>query len=153
MALLLVKTEFHKVNILYAIALRTVSVSKRPCWHQRREAGDVWCLPAVLSIRAVIWSHFAISSLVLLPSPVTLSVLSFSACWLILMNFFEKLFQYFSLEIRFFVWLLFSSWEKKLVGGMCSMLPYGTGICCCAFIKYFSFFFCIASVHSFWYFF
>ena len=37
-----------------------------------REAGDVWCLPPVLNLRAVIWFHFAISSLVLLPSPVTL---------------------------------------------------------------------------------
>ena len=31
---------------------------------------------------------------------------------------------------------------------MCSMLPYGTGICCYAFIY---FFFLIASVHSFFY--
>ena len=54
----------------------------------RREAGDVWCLPPVWNLRAVICFHFAISSLVLLPSPVTLSVLSFSACWPFLLNFF-----------------------------------------------------------------
>ena len=35
-----------------------------------------------------------------------------------------------------------------MVGGMCSMLPYDTGICCYAFIYYFRIFF-IASVHSF----
>ena len=26
-----------------------------------------------------------------------------------------------------------------MVGGMCSMLPYGTGICCYAFISFFNF--------------
>ena len=31
-----------------------------------------------------------------------------------------------------------------MIGGMCSMMPYGTGICCYAFIQ----FFYIASVHS-----
>ena len=33
--------------------------------------------PLVWNLRAVIWFHFTISSLVLLPSPITLSVLSF----------------------------------------------------------------------------
>ena len=61
------------------------------------EAGDVWCLPPVWNLRAVIWFHFAISSLVLQPSPVTLSVLSFSACWPFLLNCFQKILQYFSL--------------------------------------------------------
>ena len=37
-----------------------------------------------------------------------------------------------------------------MVGGMCSMLPYDTGIYCYAFIQYFRIFF-IASVHSFFY--
>ena len=68
----------------------------------RREAGDVWCLPPVWNLRAVIWFHFAISSLVLLPTPVTLSVLSFSACWPFLLNFFQKILQYFSLRHRLF---------------------------------------------------
>ena len=39
-----------------------------------REAGDVWCLHPVWHLRAVIWFHFAISSLVLLLSPIILSV-------------------------------------------------------------------------------
>ena len=68
----------------------------------QREAGDVWCLPPVWSLRAVIWFHFAIFSLVLLPSPVTLSVLSFSACWPFLLNVFQKILQYFSLRDRLF---------------------------------------------------
>ena len=71
-------------------------------FHPRREAGDVWCLPPVWNLRAVIWFHFAISSLVLLPSPVTLSVLSFSACWPFFLNFFQKILQYFSLRDRLF---------------------------------------------------
>ena len=66
------------------------------------EAGDVWCLPPVWNLRAVIWFHFAISSLVLLPTPVTLSVLSFSACWPFFLNFFQKILQYFSLRDRLF---------------------------------------------------
>ena len=68
----------------------------------RREAGDVWCLPSVWNLRAVIWFHFASSSLVLLPGPVTLSALSFSACWPFLLNFFQKILQYFSLRDRLF---------------------------------------------------
>ena len=35
--------------------------------------------------------------------------------------------------------------RSKFVGGMCSVLPYGIGICCYTF----NFFFFIASVHSF----
>ena len=58
--------------------------------------------PTVWTLRAVIWFHFAISSLVLLPSPVTLSVLSFSVSWSFLLNFFQKIFQYFSLRGRLF---------------------------------------------------
>ena len=62
----------------------------------------MWCLPPVWNLRAVFWFHFAISSLVLLPSPVTLSVLSFSACWSILLSFFKKNLRYFSLRDRLF---------------------------------------------------
>ena len=66
--------------------------------------------PPVWNLRAVIWFHFAISSLVLLPSPVTLSALSFSACWSFLLNFFQKILQYFLLRDRLFcvapVWRL-----------------------------------------------
>ena len=41
-------------------------------------------------------------SLVLLPSPVTLSVVSFSSCWLFLLNFFQKILQYFLIGDRLF---------------------------------------------------
>ena len=47
-----------------------------------REAGDVWCLPAVCNLRAVIWFHFPVYSVVLLPNSVTPSVLSFFFCLL-----------------------------------------------------------------------
>ena len=76
--------------------------SKASCAVLRREARDVWCLPPVWNLRAVIWFHFAISTLVLLPSPVTLSVLSFSACWTFLLNFFQKILQYFLFGDRLF---------------------------------------------------
>ena len=71
-----------------------------PWW----EAGDVWCLPPVWNLRAVIWFHFTIFSLVLLPGPVTLSVLScfFSACWSILLKSFKKILIYVSLRDRLF---------------------------------------------------
>ena len=38
---------------------------------------DVWCLCPVSNLGAVIWFHFTISSLVLLPTPIALSVLYF----------------------------------------------------------------------------
>ena len=56
--------------------------------------------PPVWNLRAVIWFHFAISSLVFLPSAVTLSTLSFSVCWSFLLNFFQKILQYCSLRDR-----------------------------------------------------
>ena len=68
----------------------------------RREAGDVWCLPPVWNLRAVIWFLFAISSLVLRPRPVTPSVLSFSAWRPFLLNFFQRIRHYFSLRDRLF---------------------------------------------------
>ena len=57
--------------------LKSTSVVVTP--EGRPGMSDVF--PPVWNLRAVIWFHFAISSLVLLPSPVTLSVLLFSACW------------------------------------------------------------------------
>ena len=36
--------------------------------------------------------------------------------------------------------------RSELVGGMCSMLPYGTGICCYAFIYCFEFFLLLLSI-------
>ena len=64
----------------------------------------------------------------------------FSACWPILLNFFfsRKFLQYFSLRCRLFWYRSCSAARRsKLVGDMCSMLPYGTGICCYAFIYFF----------------
>ena len=72
------------------------------CVCPQREAGNVWRLPPVWNLRAVIWFHFAISSLVLLPSPIIFSVWSFSACLSFLLNFFQKILQYFSLRDRLF---------------------------------------------------
>ena len=86
----------------YHFGLRLFTIVRSSSCGPRREAGDVWCLPPVWNLRAVIWFHFAISSLVLLPSPVTLSVLSFSACWPFLLSFFQKILQYFSLIDRLF---------------------------------------------------
>ena len=62
----------------------------------------------------------------------------FSACWSILLNFFQKILQYFSLRDRLFFWYgsCLAARRSKLVGGMCSMLPFGTGIGCFAFIFY-----------------
>ena len=52
----------------------------------------------------------------------------------------------FSLRDSFFVYCsCLAARRSKLVGGMCSMLPYGTGICCYAFIYKKI----ISSVHSF----
>ena len=45
--------------------------------HLRRKARDVGCLAPVWNLRTVISFHFTLSSLVFLPSPITLSVLSF----------------------------------------------------------------------------
>ena len=129
-------TTFHSIN----------SPNSSPRSYPRREAGDVWCLPPVWNLRAVIWFHFAISSPVLLPSPVTLSVLSFSARWSILLNCFQKILRYFSLRDRLFLYgSCLAARRSKLVGGMCSMLPYGTGICCYTFL-YFLFFYCCDSL-------
>ena len=63
---------------------------------------SVWCLPPVWNLRAVIWFHFAIASHILLPHPFTLSILSFSAGCSFLLNFFQKIIQYFSLRDRLF---------------------------------------------------
>ena len=50
-------------------------------------------------------------------------------------TFSRKFFQYFSLRDRLFLYgSCLAARRSKLVGGMCSMLRYGTGICCCAFI-------------------
>ena len=67
----------------------------------------------------------------------------FSACWPILLNFFQKIVQYFLLRDRLFLCgSCIVARRSKLVGGICSMLPYDTGICCYAFILYFRIFYC-----------
>ena len=56
----------------------------------------------VSGISGLSFGSTLLSPLVLLPSPVILSVLSFSACWSFLLNFFQKILQYFSLRERLF---------------------------------------------------
>ena len=51
----------------------------------------------------------------------------FPACWHILLTFFQKLLQYFSLRDRLFLYgSCLAVRRRQLVGGMCSMLPYDT---------------------------
>ena len=72
----------------------------------------------------------------------------FSACWPILLKFFQSILQYFSLRDRPFFWYgSCLAARRKLVSDMCSMLPYDTDICCYAFI----YIFFITFVHSFFY--
>ena len=42
-----------------------------------KEGRDAWCLSPVWNLRAIVWFHSSLSSLVCLPTPVALSVLSF----------------------------------------------------------------------------
>ena len=73
---------------------------------------------------------------------------SSSACLPILLTFSQKILQYFSLRDSFFVfvWLLLAARRSNLVGCMCSMLPYGTSICCYAFMKFFNIFLLLLSI-------
>ena len=51
------------------------------------------------------------------------------------LNFFQKILQYFSLRDRLFLYgSCLAVRRRQFVGGMCSVLPYDTGICCYAFI-------------------
>ena len=62
----------------------------------------------------------------------------FSACWSILLNFFQKILPRFFVKRQAFLYgPCLAARRSKLVGDMCSMLPYGTGICCYAFIFFF----------------
>ena len=63
------------------------------------------------------------------------------------LTFSRKFFNIFRREIGFLYDSCLAAMRSKLVGGMCSVLPYATNICCYAFIYYFKIF--IASVHSF----
>ena len=92
----------------------------------QREAGDVWCLPPVWNLRAVIgfliWFHFANFSCVLLPSPVTHSVLF---CLLVLSSklFPENSSVFFVKREAFLYDSCLAARRSQVVGGMCSMLP------------------------------
>ena len=69
-----------------------------------------------------------------------------SACWSILLNFFQKILPRFFIKTKAFLYGPCSAARgSKLGSGMYNMLPYGTGICCYAFI----YIFFIAPVHSF----
>ena len=71
---------------------------------------DVPPLPRLESQGCHLIPLYTIYSLVLLPSPITLSVLSsFSACWSIFLNIFQKFLPIFFVRRGFFVWLLFGS--------------------------------------------
>ena len=108
----------------------------------------VWCLPPVWNLRAVIWFHFAISSLVLLPSPVTLSVLPFSACWPFLLNFSQKILRYFSLRDGLFcmapVWRLGEDSWSVVCAACCHVTLVFAVMHLYNILEFF-----IASVHSF----
>ena len=67
--------------------------------------------------------YFLLSCLFFLPSPIILSVFSFSACWPILLNFFQKILRYFSLREAYLYGSCLAGGRSKLVGGMCSVLP------------------------------
>ena len=74
--------------------------------------------------------------------------LFFSACWSISLNFSQKILQYFSLRDSLFCMVSVKQLGESLVGGMCSVRPYGTSIS--FFMHLFIYFlFLIASVHSF----
>ena len=100
-----------------------VGMSKPNPWEMSRLVLWGYCVPnkswhcLVYWNRAVIWFPFPISSVVFLPSPHVLSVLSFCAnCPF--SRLLKKILKHFSLG--FFVWLLLC---------ICSLLPYGTSIC------------------------
>ena len=58
-----------------------------------------------------------------------------SACWLILLNFFQKILLHFLLRDRLFLYgSCLTARRRNLVGGICSVLPYDTGICCYSFM-------------------
>ena len=78
-----------------------------------------------LSFDSTLLSPLLFFCLILLPFLSNL----FSACWPFLLNFFQNILQYFSLRDRLFLYgSCLAARRSKLVGGMCSMLPYGTGI-------------------------
>ena len=95
------------------------------------------------NLRAVICFHFTISALVLLPSPVTLSVLSsfflLPAGWSLLLNFFQKILQYFSLRDRLFCMAPVQrlgevSWSV-VCAACCHAAIWHGYLCCCKILR------------------
>ena len=125
--------DFQKI-LYFRTGLRFNFMSQIPNHHVLLFQMVVWglFLTWTFNLRAVIRLHFPISSLVLLPTPISLSVLS--SFFLIL--FLQKILQYFSYDS------CLAARRSKLVGGMCSMMPHDTGICCYAFIFFFSILYC-----------
>ena len=101
-----------------------------PC-EGRLGMSDVLPLSGIsgLSFDSTLLSPILFFCLVLL---IFLSYLFFSACWSILLNFFQKILQYFSLRWTFLCGSCFAAWRSTLVSGMCNMLPSDTGIYCYA---------------------
>ena len=103
----------------------------------RREAGDVWCLPlsgiSGLSFDSTLLSPFLFFCLVLL---LFLSYLFFFCCLLVHSSelFLENTLIFFVKRKAFLYGSCLAARRSKLVGGMCSLLPYDTVICCYAFI-------------------
>ena len=87
-----------------------------------------------LSFDSTLLSPLLFFCLVLVPFLLYL----FSGYWSFLLNFFQKILQYFSLTDRLFLYdSCLAARRSKFVSGVCSMLPYGTGICCYAYIYFF----------------
>ena len=100
----------------------------------QREARGAGCLPPVWNLRAVIWFPFPISS-----HFSAWSSCSFCLVVFLLMvhspDFFPENSATFSFtKYTFFVWLLLSSLEIRVEGGMSNLLPYSAGICHYAFM-------------------
>ena len=116
----------------------TCMFSHRPiCMHKhaprkgRPGMSDV--SPPVWNLRAIIWFHFAISSRVLLPSPVALSVFFFFCLMVHSPDFFPESSSIFFVKRWAFLYgSCLAARRGELVRGMCGMLQYGTGICCYA---------------------
>ena len=109
---------------------------------------DVSLLPGIsgLSFDSTLLSPLLFFCLVLL---LFLSYLFFSFFFCHLVHFpelFLELFSIFFVKRQAFLYgSSLAARRNKLVGGMCSMLPYGTGICCHAFIYYFLICYCSCS--------
>ena len=95
--------------------------------------------------REAIESPLVCPLLLCLPSPLAFSVVPFFCYWFILLPFFLKMRQKQLLQVRLFLYS--SCWTATrwwLVGAMCSLWPYGNGVCHYAFIMFF-----ILSAHFF----